>query len=162
MATLSSAARLRGGNLRLWLPEQEPNETSGSARSARNCRVTPEARFDAGRQPLLPRHPAPVFHVQHGPHDASLPTVRRVPSLERQRRHTAVLVGGHPAVTQAPHPFWHGRLGQPWWCRRRFVHGAQTDGFVPAQKRRRWSRDSPACFLAASRLQRGGVACRTS
>jgi hypothetical protein len=41
----------------------------------------------------------PVFHVQSEPRNPPPPAVR--PPLERQRRHTPVLVSRHPAVTQA-------------------------------------------------------------
>jgi len=51
-----------------------------------------------GWQPLLPRPPLLVLHLQHGPHDTPLPAVRRLPPLEQERRH--VIVGGHPTVAQ--------------------------------------------------------------
>lgn len=62
------------------------------------------------------------------------------------------LVGGHPGVTQAPQPFWHARLGQPWWCRRRFVHGAHSDVGVPV----RLDDAGSAIPLRASWLHAGG------
>ena len=50
-------------------------------------------------QPLLPRRPLPVFHVQHWPHHAPVPAVWRLPPLEQECRQAPVLVDGHPTVT---------------------------------------------------------------